>query len=117
GISSSDYGKVLSSADPRLQDPVYIGTGNAFCIASGRLSYVLGLHGPNFAIDTACSSSLVAVHLACQDLRAGKSDMAVAGGVNVMLSLEPFVVLNAMGAIAPDGRCKTFAAEADGYGR
>ena len=117
GIGQMDYAQLLlGGLDPSRLD-VYAGTGNGFCFASGRLSYVLGLRGPNIAIDTACSSSLVSVHLACQSLRRRETDMALAGGVQLMLSPQPFVGLTKLGALSPDGKCKTFDASADGYGR
>ncbi|MCK6562456.1 SDR family NAD(P)-dependent oxidoreductase [bacterium] len=117
GISTNDFAHYLKrDNDPSYIDP-YTGTGGAFCVAAGRLSYLLGLHGPNFAVDTACSSSLVAVHLACESLRSGKSPMAIAAGVNLILIPEPNVYFTRMRAISPDGRCKTFDAAADGYGR
>src|SRR5690606_27895654 len=75
------------------------------------------IQGPSMALDTACSSSLVAVHLACQSLRAGECDVALAGGVNVILSPTTSVFLSRARALSPDGRCKTFDASADGYGR
>src|SRR5262249_44587284 len=84
---------------------------------AGRLSFVLGLQGPSLAVDTACSSSLVALHLACQSLRQGECDMALAGGVNVLLSPETFVALSSIRALSADGRCRTFSAGADGYAR
>jgi 3-oxoacyl-(acyl-carrier-protein) synthase len=86
-------------------------------VAAGRLSYILGLQGPSLAIDTACSSSLVALALACQSLRAGQSRMALAGGVNLMLSPEPSIYLSKVRALSPQGRCRTFDAGADGYVR
>jgi acyl transferase domain-containing protein/NADPH:quinone reductase-like Zn-dependent oxidoreductase/acyl carrier protein len=92
-------------------------TGNIHCIIANRLSFLLDLRGPSIAVDTACSSSLVAVHMACQSLRARESDMAVAGGVNVILSPEPSIALAKWGVLAPDGRCKTFDAAADGFVR
>ncbi|MDZ7269344.1 MAG: SDR family NAD(P)-dependent oxidoreductase [candidate division KSB1 bacterium] len=117
GISTNDFAHYLErDQDPTAIDP-YTGTGGAFCVAAGRLSYFLGLHGPNFAVDTACSSSLVAVHLACESLRSGKSQMAIAAGVNLILIPEPNIYFTRMRAISPDGRCKTFDAAADGYGR
>jgi acyl transferase domain-containing protein/acyl-CoA synthetase (AMP-forming)/AMP-acid ligase II/acyl carrier protein len=85
-------------------------------MTAGRLAYVLGLHGPALQLDTACSSSLLAVHLACQALRTGECDLAMAGGVSLVLSPEQLIGLSHMGAVSPDGRCKTFAATADGFG-
>jgi acyl transferase domain-containing protein len=115
GITNCDYGRRLARALDRL-DPYYV-TGNTLNAAAGRLSYVLGLRGPSLAVDTACSSSLVAVHLACQSLRAGDSDVALAAGVNLILAPEGFVALSKARVLAPDGRCKTFDAAADGMGR
>ncbi|MCU1501091.1 MAG: hypothetical protein JWM12_445, partial [Ilumatobacteraceae bacterium] len=92
-------------------------TGNMHCIIPNRLSYLLDLRGPSIAIDTACSSSLVAIHTACQSLRNRDSDMALAGGVNVILSPEPGVALTKWGVISPTGRCRTFDAAADGFVR
>ncbi|HET6890349.1 MAG TPA: type I polyketide synthase [Pyrinomonadaceae bacterium] len=117
GIGIDDYAKVqFRTGNPALVD-AYTGPGNAFCFAAGRLSYLLGLHGPSIALDTACSTSLVAVHLACQSLRSGECSLALAGGVNLMLAPEPTVFLSKARALSPDGRCKTFDAAADGYGR
>ncbi len=96
---------------------VYSTTGSFFSCATGRLSYVLNLHGPNFPIDTACSSSLVAIDTACRSLRAQTSDVAIAGGVNLLLNPHLFINFSKLGAISPDGRCKTFDATANGYGR
>jgi acyl transferase domain-containing protein len=114
GIGSGDYLRVLG--DLTRREPYY-GPGNAYSAAAGRLSYLLGLHGPCLAVDTACSSSLVAVHLAMQALRAGECDAALAGGVNLILSPETTLYFSRMGAMARDGRCKTFDARADGYVR
>ena len=83
---------------------------------AGRIAYLLGLHGPAMQVDTACSSALLAVHLACQALRTGECDLALAGGVNLLLRPEQLIGLCQMGAVSPDGRCKTFAAGADGFG-
>lgn len=115
GIGVDDYAKRQVRAGAPID--IYSGTGNAFCFASGRLSYYFGLQGPSVALDTACSSSLVTVHLACQSLRARDCDYAIAGGVNLMLSPEASVFLSRAKALAPDGRCKTFDAAADGYAR
>jgi malonyl CoA-acyl carrier protein transacylase len=115
GIGIDDYAK----AQIKTSTPIdaYTGAGNAFCFAAGRLSYVLGLQGPSLAVDTACSTSLVTVHLACQSLRAGECNLALAGGVSLMLSPEVTQYLSKTRALAPDGRCKTFDAKANGYVR
>ncbi|MFV3130822.1 type I polyketide synthase [Niveispirillum sp. KHB5.9] len=118
GIGLDDYARLMQAegvGSDRI-DP-YRGTGTGFCFAAGRLSYVLGLQGPSLSLDTACSSSLVAAHLACQSLRAGECDMALAGGVNLVLSPDLTIYLCGLRALAPDGRSKTFDASADGYGR
>jgi acyl transferase domain-containing protein/acyl carrier protein len=116
GITTGDYADLVKAAGPAALD-VYMATGNAHNAAAGRVSYVLGLNGPAMAVDTACSSSLVAVHLACQSLRTGESRLALAGGVNVILTPDPFVIFSRWGMMAPDGRCKTFDARADGFVR
>ncbi|MCX8131981.1 MAG: polyketide synthase dehydratase domain-containing protein [Clostridia bacterium] len=112
GIIGSDY-----STLPRKDMNPYFLTGSLPNIASGRISYILGTHGPAISVDTACSSSLVAVHLACESLRRGESTLALAGGVSLMLSPAAFISLCSFNAIAEDGRCKTFDAGGDGYGR
>ncbi|WP_437947156.1 SDR family NAD(P)-dependent oxidoreductase [Sorangium sp. So ce296] len=117
GIGLSDYG-VLQRESERLEAmDAYTMSGTFTSFSAGRLSYVLGLQGPSAAVDTACSSSLVAVHLACQSLRASECNVAVAGGVQLMLAPLMYVYLARARALAPDGRCKTFSAEANGYGR
>ena len=93
-VCSNDYAQLLLEAEnPALVD-MYYASGIAHSIASGRLSYVLGLQGPSISVDTACSSSSVAVHLACQSLRNGECRLALAGGVNVILSPKIFSALS-----------------------
>ncbi|QXJ21818.1 type I polyketide synthase [Actinomadura graeca] len=115
GISTNDYAMLQSS---RLSGiGVYSGTGTALSIAANRLSYLFDLRGPSLAVDTACSSSLVAVLLACRSLWDGESRLALAGGVNVILSPMAGINFSKAGVMAADGRCKTFDARADGYVR
>ncbi|MGK7875121.1 MAG: beta-ketoacyl synthase N-terminal-like domain-containing protein [Xenococcaceae cyanobacterium] len=116
GICSNDYWANLLTGDPKQID-AYMATGNSHSVASGRLSYILGLTGPSIAVDTACSSSLVAVHLACQSLRNGECNLAIAGGVNRILTPEPNINFSKARMLSPDGLCKTFAASANGYVR
>ncbi|WP_394834887.1 SDR family NAD(P)-dependent oxidoreductase [Pendulispora rubella] len=116
GIASSDY-LALQNAGPASRLEPYMVTGTAHSCAAGRLSFTLGLQGPCLSIDTACSSSLVAAHLACQSLVSGEADLALVAGVNMMLAPEPFVFFSQAGALAADGRCKTFDASGDGYAR
>ncbi|MFF6780556.1 beta-ketoacyl synthase N-terminal-like domain-containing protein [Streptomyces sp. NPDC012510] len=115
GVSAPEYGQ-LTGADPAAVDP-WAPAGGALSVAAGRLAYVLDTRGPSMAVDTACSSSLVAVHQACVSLRTGESDLAIAAGVNVLLSPTVTVAFGRAGALAPDGRCKPFSAAADGIGR
>lgn len=115
GIGNYDYSRLLAKDLARVN--AYIGTGNAFSIGANRLSYLFDFRGPSMAIDTACSSSLVAVHLACQSLHNGESNLALAGGVNLLLSPELTIAFSQSQMMAPDGRCKTFDATANGYVR
>jgi acyl transferase domain-containing protein/pimeloyl-ACP methyl ester carboxylesterase len=117
GISSQDYGRRTMAGAGTDRIDAYSLTGSHPSIAVGRISYVLGLRGPALAIDTACSSSLVAVHQACAALRAGACDVAIAGGVNMILSPDTTVALSKLRALSPDGHCRTFDAAANGYVR
>jgi acyl transferase domain-containing protein/SAM-dependent methyltransferase len=115
GYSNSDYWRLVYSEEDRID--AYSALGNAFSVAAGRLSYFLGVHGPSMAVDTACSASLVALHLACQSLRSGECPVALAAGVNLIISPEANINFSKSRMLAPDGRCKTFDAGADGYVR
>ena len=116
GLSSSDYTELVKACGIDAID-AYMASGTAHSTATGRLSFLLDLHGPNMAIDTACSSSLVAVSQACKSLVEGDCDMALAGGVNLILLPETLINLSKARMLAPDGRCKTFDAGADGFVR
>jgi acyl transferase domain-containing protein len=116
GITTSDYARLGMENDSTDLD-IYSATGGSLNVAAGRISFVLGLNGPAIAVDTACSSSLVALHLACQSLRDRGCDLALAGGVNMLLTPEPFICLAKWGMMAADGRCKTFDERADGFVR
>jgi acyl transferase domain-containing protein len=115
GITCFDHAMRMGRAPERFD--AYAGTGSALNMAPGRISYVLGLTGPSMAIDTACSSSFVCLHLACQSLRQRESDLALVGGVHLILSPEVMVSFSQARMLAPDGRSKTFDASADGYAR
>ena len=115
GVYYNEY-QSLSAQSPEMVS-AYTGTGNAHSVTVGRIAYLLGLRGPAVAVDTACSSSLVAVHLACQSLRLRETDLALAGGVNVILRPETQIAISAWGLLSADGRCKTFDASADGFVR
>ncbi|HEY1576146.1 MAG TPA: type I polyketide synthase [Terracidiphilus sp.] len=113
GVYGTDYARLL------LENARAIGphtcAGAAHSMASGRISFLLDLHGPSITIDTACSSSLVAVHLACQSLRSGSCRVAVAGGVSLKFRPEHYLCLSKVGMISPDGRCHTFDASGNGF--
>jgi len=117
GITMNDYAQLMRANAEANRLDGYFFTGNPLNTTAGRISYTLGLEGPSMAIDTACSSSLVSVHQACQSLRSGESDLALAGGVNLVLSPENSVAVCKTRALSPDGRCKTFAADANGFVR
>ncbi|GMV30019.1 MAG: hypothetical protein AMXMBFR59_21440 [Rhodanobacteraceae bacterium] len=117
GISSDDYAQAHRHSGRLELIDGYSLTGTCLAPAAGRISYTFGFEGPSMAIDTACSSSLVAVHLACQSLRSGETDVALAAGVNLILSPVFHIASSKLGTISPDGLCKTFDASADGYGR
>ena len=117
GVSFDDYAQLSIRSGDLTRIDAHSSLGNTRSIAAGRLAYTFGFQGPTMQLDTTCSSSLLAVHLACQSLRSGESNMALAGGVNLMLSPEPTIGFCKLKALAPDGRCKTFDAAADGYGR
>ncbi|MBO1413051.1 type I polyketide synthase, partial [Streptomyces sp. FH025] len=116
GISNSDYARHLEASGLAGLD-AYFAAGTALNAAAGRISFALGLNGPALAVDTACSSSLTALHLAVRSLRSGESDRALAGGVNVISSPETSVAVSRAHMLSPDGRCKTFSAEANGFVR
>ncbi|NEP57569.1 MAG: acyltransferase domain-containing protein [Symploca sp. SIO2G7] len=107
GISTDDYAA--------LGNPILVNNNRSLGV--GRISHLLGLQGSNVQLDTACSSALVAIHLACQNLRSGESDLALVGGVNLILSPTSTIGRCQMRAVSPDGRCKTFDAAANGYGQ
>ena len=115
GLSNSDYSRAILTRRA-LIDPYFM-TGGLPSVAAGRIAYVLGLTGPALVVDTACSSSLTALHLAVQGLRRGECDLAVAGGVNVIAAPEANIAFSKGRMLAPDGRCKAFDKDADGYVR
>ena len=117
GLPSADYQQLQLRGGTLDDIDAHYASGIAHSIASGRLSYLLGLNGPSISLDTACSSSLVAVHLACQNLRAGECDLALAAGVNLILTPESFVAFGRTQMLATDGRCTPFDASADGFVR
>jgi acyl transferase domain-containing protein/NADPH:quinone reductase-like Zn-dependent oxidoreductase/acyl carrier protein len=109
----NDYQQLLYG-DPETIDARAL-TGTQHSVLANRLSYLLDLRGPSVSVDTACSSSLVAVHLACQSLRAGDSNLALAAGVSLMLAPDTMIALSKIGFMSPTGRCRTFDAGADGF--
>jgi phthiocerol/phenolphthiocerol synthesis type-I polyketide synthase A len=115
GSCLSEYGAIASTDLPQVDG--WSNTGGAMSIIANRLSYFLDLRGPSVAVDTACSSSLVAIHLACQSLRTQDSHLAIAAGVNLLLSPAVFRGFDQVGALSPTGRCRAFDAAADGFVR
>lgn len=115
GVNSDDYGKLLMEDLPGIE--AWTGIGTSLCGIANRVSHLLDLRGPSVALDAACAASLVAVHQACQLLRSGETSLALAGGVSALIGPGLTRVLDQAGATAPDGRCKSFDAAADGYGR
>jgi acyl transferase domain-containing protein len=117
GIGPNDYAQLYAQRGAVADIDAYLATGNANSVASGRISYLLGVHGPSVSLDTACSSSLVAVQLACESIRTGSCDSAIAGGVGILLGEQNYVSLSKARMMAPDGRCKAFDSRADGFVR
>ncbi|HEY9304681.1 MAG TPA: type I polyketide synthase, partial [Mycobacterium sp.] len=115
GVYYGEY-QTISAANPDSID-AYSATGNAHAVAVGRIAYLLGLRGPAVAIDSACSSSLVTIHLACQSLRLRESDLALAGGVSLILRPETQIAMAKWGMLSPNGRCYSFDSRADGFVR
>ncbi len=116
GTMTNDYGKITVSPEFEGVDAYHL-TGNWGSFLPGHIAYFFGLCGPVVAIDAACASSLAAVHLASQALRAGECDLAIAGGISLMLSPELSIVLTKAGALSPDGQSRAFDASANGMGR
>ena len=108
GVYYTEY-QGISAANPDSID-AYSATGNAHAVAVGRIAYLLGLRGPAMAVDSACSSSLVTMHLACQSLRLRESDLALAGGVSLILRPETQIAMSKWGMLSPRGRCHCFDA-------
>ncbi|WP_394839471.1 SDR family NAD(P)-dependent oxidoreductase [Pendulispora rubella] len=115
GVMGSDYARMFGTEPERIEQ--HTATGHDTSIIAARVAYTFGLQGPAMSINTACSSSLVAVHLACQSLRDGESEVALAGGVHLVLSPLSTIAMTKFGALSTDGRCKAFDLRADGYVR
>ena len=113
GLTHGDY--QLLAVDAHAVEGPYGFSGNSFSLASGRIAYALGIHGPAVTVDTACSSGLTAVHLACRNLIDGESELALAGGACVMLDPRKFVAGSAEGMLSATGRCHAFDVAADGF--
>src|SRR5579862_9892153 len=117
GVTGDEYAQLFYNSGDLSMFNAYFASGIARSVAGGRISYTLGIQGPNLSIDTACSSSLVALHTACLYLRAGECRLAIAGGSNVLLSPEIFIAFSKAHMMAPDGRCKAFDSRANGFVR
>ena len=117
GVSHNDYQNIQGGATDRSGISAHSPTGNAHSIAANRISYCFNLKGPSMSMDTACSSALTAVHIACEQIHAGRCKMAMAGGVTVMITPDGFIGFSQAGMLSPDGKCKAFAAEANGFVR
>ncbi|MCH0540318.1 SDR family NAD(P)-dependent oxidoreductase [Streptomyces sp. MUM 203J] len=115
GVSGTDYATLLTTYG--VEPDAFTATGNAHSMLVNRISYILDIRGPSQPVDTACSSSLVAVHRAMEAIRSGSCDLAIAGGVNLLLGVDTFVSAHRAGMLSPTGRCRTFARDADGYVR
>ena len=115
GVLWSDYADLLGNRTEEIN--LHTATGHANNLVANRVSYTFGFQGPSIAIDTACSSSLVAIHMACQSLRTGESDMVLAGGINLIINPATMVALSKFGGLAPDSKIKAFDADADGFVR
>lgn len=117
GISHTDYLNIQGGAADRTGISAHSPTGNAHSIAANRISYCLNLTGPSIAMDTACSSALTAIHVACEHLRDGRCPVALAGGVTVMITPDGFIGFSQASMLSPDGRCRAFDADANGFVR
>ncbi|KTD42529.1 SDR family NAD(P)-dependent oxidoreductase [Legionella oakridgensis] len=118
GVGTNEYPRVLANQGVGLDDlNIYFATGNVLNALAGRVAYAFDFNGPIQAIDTACSSSMTAIHNACLSLQAGDCDMALAGGVNILLTPDSNITLSKARMLSPESRCKTFSEDADGYAR
>ena len=115
GVSGNEYAQLQSVCHHRAN--IYRATGNSLAVIANRVSFLFDFQGPSWAVDTACSSSLVAVHQGCVSLRRGECDVAVVGGVSLIVSPDITSSLNQAGMLSPTGRCQAFAAAADGFVR
>jgi acyl transferase domain-containing protein len=117
GVAPSEYGLLSQAQKDGEMKSLFEATGTSVNVTSGRVSYVLGLEGPCLSVDTACSSSLVSIHLACQGLKNDECDVAIAGGVNTVITPYGHIAMTVAQALSPEGQCKTFDESADGYVR